>query len=184
MADTKRPHSQHRYARIGMSSPTMAQGPEFLERNLSENRQTRCRRTVTNSPSRFPPFRIRNRRLRRCLSCSKRKQTDTGFPVPPWVRRSDGSRICRREAGRCRVVGAAGDPGRTRTCNLSLRRGLLYPVEPRGRVGRSGPFGRVTQPSPSPGCGHAAARRIKMATPEVPEPKICVDATLSTASPR
>ncbi len=27
-----------------------------------------------------------------------------------------------------------GDPGRIRTCNLPLRRGLLYPVEPRGRV--------------------------------------------------
>ena len=26
-----------------------------------------------------------------------------------------------------------GDPGRVRTCNLPLRRGLLYPVEPRGR---------------------------------------------------
>ena len=25
-----------------------------------------------------------------------------------------------------------GDPGRIRTCNLPLRRGLLYPVEPRG----------------------------------------------------
>ena len=25
-----------------------------------------------------------------------------------------------------------GDPGRVRTCNLPLRRGLLYPVEPRG----------------------------------------------------
>lgn len=29
-----------------------------------------------------------------------------------------------------------GDPGRIRTCNLPLRRGLLYPVEPRGRQGR------------------------------------------------
>ena len=28
----------------------------------------------------------------------------------------------------------SGDPGRIRTCNLPLRRGLLYPVEPRGRV--------------------------------------------------
>ncbi len=28
----------------------------------------------------------------------------------------------------------AGDPGRIRTCNLPLRRGLLYPVEPRGRL--------------------------------------------------
>lgn len=27
---------------------------------------------------------------------------------------------------------AFGDPGRIRTCNLPLRRGLLYPVEPRG----------------------------------------------------
>ena len=26
-----------------------------------------------------------------------------------------------------------GDPGRIRTCNLPLRRGLLYPVEPRDR---------------------------------------------------
>ena len=26
-----------------------------------------------------------------------------------------------------------GDLGRNRTCNLPLRRGLLYPVEPRGR---------------------------------------------------
>ena len=28
--------------------------------------------------------------------------------------------------------GSFGDPGRIRTCNLPLRRGLLYPVEPRG----------------------------------------------------
>ena len=28
-----------------------------------------------------------------------------------------------------------GDPGRIRTCNLPLRRGLLYPVEPRGHAG-------------------------------------------------
>lgn len=27
-----------------------------------------------------------------------------------------------------------GDPGRIRTCNLPLRRGLLYPVEPRGLI--------------------------------------------------
>ena len=27
-----------------------------------------------------------------------------------------------------------GDPGRIRTCNLPLRRGLLYPVEPRDRL--------------------------------------------------
>jgi flagellar biosynthesis/type III secretory pathway ATPase len=26
-----------------------------------------------------------------------------------------------------------GDPDRIRTCNLPLRRGLLYPIEPRGR---------------------------------------------------
>ena len=26
------------------------------------------------------------------------------------------------------------DPGRIRTCNLPLRRGLLYPVEPRGHL--------------------------------------------------
>lgn len=29
------------------------------------------------------------------------------------------------------AVGESGDPGRVRTCNLPLRRGLLYPVEPR-----------------------------------------------------
>ena len=29
---------------------------------------------------------------------------------------------------------AAGDPGRIRTCNLPLRRGLLYPVEPLSQV--------------------------------------------------
>lgn len=28
----------------------------------------------------------------------------------------------------------SGDPGRIRTCNLPLRRGLLYPVEPRGQL--------------------------------------------------
>jgi simple sugar transport system ATP-binding protein len=32
-----------------------------------------------------------------------------------------------------KVIGSVGDPGRIRTCNLPLRRGLLYPVEPRGR---------------------------------------------------
>ena len=31
-------------------------------------------------------------------------------------------------------IGLFGDPGRIRTCNLPLRRGLLYPVEPRGRA--------------------------------------------------
>ena len=30
--------------------------------------------------------------------------------------------------------GSFGDPGRIRTCNLPLRRGLLYPVEPRGHL--------------------------------------------------
>ena len=30
--------------------------------------------------------------------------------------------------------GSFGDPGRIRTCNLPLRRGLLYPVEPRSRA--------------------------------------------------
>jgi hypothetical protein len=49
-----------------------------------------------------------------------------------------------------------GDPGRTRTCNLSLRRGLLYPVEPRGHACCSGRFGPVTQHRPRRGlrpCG-------------------------------
>jgi hypothetical protein len=32
--------------------------------------------------------------------------------------------------------GSFGDPGRIRTCNLPLRRGLLYPVEPRGHLRR------------------------------------------------
>ena len=30
--------------------------------------------------------------------------------------------------------GSLGDPERIRTTNLPLRRGLLYPVEPRGRL--------------------------------------------------
>ena len=36
-----------------------------------------------------------------------------------------------------RVASFSGDPGRIRTCNLPLRRGLLYPVEPRGRASLS-----------------------------------------------
>src|SRR6056297_2734220 len=36
----------------------------------------------------------------------------------------------------------SGDPGRIRTCNLPLRRGLLYPVEPRGRAGTDYPATR------------------------------------------
>ncbi len=38
-----------------------------------------------------------------------------------------------------------GDPGRIRTCNLPLRRGLLYPVEPRGQRPCSGPSGGARQ---------------------------------------
>ena len=36
--------------------------------------------------------------------------------------------------------GVFGDPGRIRTCNLPLRRGLLYPVEPRGHAPPFWPF--------------------------------------------
>ena len=39
-----------------------------------------------------------------------------------------------------------GDPGRIRTCNLPLRRGLLYPVEPRGHGFGLAQNGVVIQP--------------------------------------
>ena len=52
--------------------------------------------------------------------------TPVTSPAPPTSFQEPPSTLI------CGVLGVGG-PGRTRTCNLPLRRGLLYPIEPRGR---------------------------------------------------
>ena len=58
--------------------------------------------------------------------------------------------------------GVFGDPGRIRTCNLPLRRGLLYPIEPRDHDPSLPRFLPPVNGTPARGLGQAPALSLTM----------------------
>ena len=82
-------------------------------------------------------------------------------PLPP-ERRPRGRRLGSAAAARARPLPPESAPGRIRTCDLSLRRGALYPAELRALGGQSRPRNQASHPRSGAGarlrCPHGHGR--------------------------